>query len=463
MKRLYRSLCSLQTGIILLALITAASLAGVIIPQGLDPRLYIDKWGKIGGNLLLSFGMDRLFSTLWYQMLLGFITLNTLLCTVNRMRSTFRALAKSGFLTPDQIGALQYHRHFDWLGNLESHAGEVVRFFGKRRFMVSVSRNGGTVAIDARKGNLREIGSALLHLGLLPLLAGGLIGKVTGFSYLEYMSPGETRPVRERPFFVKCDFFDLERNEEGAVKDYKSGLTILDSAGGTVAKKVIEVNHPLVYRGIKMYQSSYRTDPSGIDDIRLVVNGPLLGSVGRGITLQPEVSGTIEGSAITVTARRFIPDFVYDMETKSPQSRSDEHHNPAIHVTLANGADTLFSRWVFQKFGAMHHEKDDYSVSFQSYNVRRSTGLLIKRSPGSGLVWSGIILMSLGILLVFWVPRRRCWAVLSTAGEGAVAVEVGSMGVRDEPDGGRNSYDSLFSELDERCRLPDSSAAAKGL
>jgi cytochrome c biogenesis protein len=349
------------------------------------------------------------------------------------MKAIIAAVFTSRFLTDNQINSLTSHKQFNCTEVINIVVEKCIHYFRQRRFTVSVQRNEESVLVDARKGMWREIGSALLHVSLLPLLIGGLIGKTTGFSYMQLLSPGESVQVRSRQFWVRCDFFELERNEHGQIKDYKSGLTLLDTMGDTLVQKVIEVNHPLVYRGIKMYQSSYRTDPESVDNIRLVVTGPRIGPIGKGVILHPGEQGVISGTDVTVLADRFMPDFVFDMESKTAQSRSLEHNNPACFVTVRSGGDTLFSRWVFQKFGAMHRTDSTYNVTFESYDQRQSTGLLIKENPGSSVVWCGIIFMSIGILLVFWVSRRRYWiAVEQTAGD-TTSVTIGCSQSRDDP------------------------------
>lgn len=435
MKRIYRFVSSLHLGIVLLVTLTVLSLVGVIIPQRLEPQQYVNQWGSIGGGLLLRSGLDRLFSTLWYNTLLGLFGLNILLCTVNRLKSITNALTHPQFLSAEKIQALPCHAELQSNGTPEAVAEKAFRFFRERHFSASLRRNADGVLIDAQRGRVRDLGSALLHLCLILLLVGGLVGRMTGFSYPQQLSPGESAPVRERPFSVRCDFFELERNARGAIKDYKSGLTLLDSGGDTLARKVIEVNRPLAYDGIKFYQSSYREDPLDIDNIELVVTGPLIGAIGRKVRLQPGRAGMVTGTDITVIADRFMPDFFYDMETKQPHNRSHNHNNPALFVTMMKGVDTLFARWVFKRFGTMHHDEDTYGAVFLSYDRRQSTGLLIKENPGSALIWLGIIGMSIGILLVFWVVRQRYWAAIgSTGGDDIVRLTIGCTQKRENPD-----------------------------
>ena len=435
MIRFYRIVSSLQVGIGLLVLLTILSLVGVIIPQGLLAERYLHQWGTVGGGALLGAGLDHLFSTLWYNILLGLFASNVLLCTDKRLKRTVFAMFETRFLSVPRIGALANHAAIEDIADGNAAVAQARSFFRKRGFSVAEGRCGDERSLDIRKGRMKEFGSALLHVSLLPLLVGGLVGRMGGFSYTQQLSGGESAPVRERSFFVRCDYFSLERNEHGQVKDYKSGLTLLDSAGDTLARKVIEVNSPLVYRGIKFYQSSYRGDPSLVDKIEMVLTGPLLGDIGKKVVLRPGVADTIGGGGgVVATAEDFMPDFMFDRETKSAVNRSDNPNNPAVFVTLLHGSDTLLARWVFKNFSSMHHTGDSYGASFLSYDSPMSTGLLIKENPGGGVIWFGILGMSLGIMLVFWIPRRRYWVALRS-GNGGAEVHVGSMVQRDDAEG----------------------------
>jgi len=248
MRKFWREAGSLQTGIILITALTAASLVGVVIPQNLGGNLYIHRWGKIAGSLLLSIGCDHLFSTVWYRVLLTLFSLNVLLCTVRRIAVSIRNLRTVRFLTGDSIESLPVHMTVTLEKSPVEIAEKTTAVFKRHHFRQAVNTVGESVTIQAVSGSFKEIGSALLHLSLLPLLAGGLVASLTGFSYMQRLRPGETELVHNRAFRVRCDSFALERNEEGQIKDYKSGLTLLDSNGTVLATKVIEVNHPLVRR-----------------------------------------------------------------------------------------------------------------------------------------------------------------------------------------------------------------------
>lgn len=433
MRRLIRIFSSLKTGILLLVLITACSLVGVIIPQGLEPQRYVHKWGSVVGSLLLSTGLDHIFSTVWYNILLGVFSLNVLLCTSNRIRVSLRSLLHPAFYGAGKIAGLPLQVTGRADGTVAETRDRVQAFLRRRHYRVAMASEGEALVFDARRGALREVGMALLHLSVLPLLIGGLVGKMTGFSYPQMLGRGESAPVRERSFSVRCDYFELERNKDGMIKDYKSKLTLLDSAGDSLLSRVIEVNHPLIYKGIKFYQSSYSADPQRVDSVGLVIRGTAVGPVGKGVVASPGKATAVQGTDLSVMVHRFIPDFWIDMKTRQPQSRSLKHNNPAFLVSVAQAGDTLFKGWIFEKFGAMHHSSDTCSVMLMSYGQELATGLLVKENPGGPLIWMGLIFMTIGVLLVFWIPRRRLHIALVPT-ENGVSFSAGSSRLRNDPD-----------------------------
>ncbi len=74
---------------------------------------------------------------------------------------------------------------------------------------------------------------------------------------------------------------------EPQIKDYKSHLSVIDN-GNLVLSKTVEINEPLIYKGIALYQTNYRT-PKDTGTVYVsgfqVVKDPGVGSVYFGCTL----------------------------------------------------------------------------------------------------------------------------------------------------------------------------------
>jgi cytochrome c biogenesis protein ResB len=58
----------------------------------------------------------------------------------------------------------------------------------------------------------------------------------------------------------------------------------------------------------------------------------------------------------------------------------------------------------------------DLDLSISLTDVGQYTLLIAKRDPGQGLVWIAFASLIAGIVITFWLPRRRVWARLAPDG-----------------------------------------------
>ena len=65
-------------------------------------------------------------------------------------------------------------------------------------------------------------------------------------------------------------------------------------------------------------------------------------------------------------------------------------------------------------------EGTDFSVELRGF--ADYTLLIAKRDPGQGIVWTAFGLLIVGLLITFWMPRRRVWGRLDADGRLALVV-----------------------------------------
>ena len=70
------------------------------------------------------------------------------------------------------------------------------------------------------------------------------------------------------------------------------------------------------------------------------------------------------------------------------------------------------------------------------------TGLQVAHEPGEGLVWTGCVLMALGLVLAFWGLHRRYWAIPLRDDQGRLSLWVGAASHKR-----RETFDREFDEL----------------
>jgi cytochrome c biogenesis protein len=105
--------------------------------------------------------------------------------------------------------------------------------------------------------------------------------------------------------------------------------------------------------------------------------------------------------------------------------------------------------------------KDLAGVTFTFQREQRFTGLIVTKDPGVNIIWAASGFMVLGLVMLFYFPHRRLWALCTSRPDGTADVRLGMTADRDI---------SLTEEFNrvravvERAlgKAQDSSAAAEG-
>jgi cytochrome c biogenesis protein len=280
--------------------------------------------------------------------------------------------------------------------------------------------------VVSRSFYIKEIGSLLFHVSILFFFTGGILGGLTGFSFVKEFHKGEVHAIRDWHYRVRCDWFKVDKNDHGTVTDYTSKLSVLSSDSTPVFSHLIKVNHPLSYKGVRFYQYSYGRQPDAIDDAVLRISGPGLDS-GLSEVFPFNTSVRLSTNDLKLTITNFVCDFDLDMGGEFVSSRSDKPNNPAIRVIISKGNDTVFDTWSFLNFPEIHrHVKNAYKITFLSYTPRYFTGIKISRDPGNVFVWLGFACMSFGIILVFYFPNKTYWIFMEPGNAGFSRIIVGA-------------------------------------
>ncbi len=127
------------------------------------------------------------------------------------------------------------------------------------------------------KGRFRPLGPYLVHIALLCILIGGLIGKFWGIEGTLPVLQGETaeafrvgNTLVPLNFQVRLDRFQVLYYADSPMpKEFRSDLTFLKD-GKEEMKAVCRVNDPVSFGGLTFYQASYGSQPSG--PVRLQVS-----------------------------------------------------------------------------------------------------------------------------------------------------------------------------------------------
>ena len=413
MKAFVRFFNSVKLAIVLIIIITCASVLGTLIPQMRTPAEYAARYGQLA-PLFLRLQLTNLYHSRWFITLLLLISLNIIVCTLTRLSPKIKKTLHPN-LEFDQksINVLKIRESYRKNWSMARTKQELKKGLSSSLYRLKEEESKGRVFLLARKKILGLFGSDIVHLGLLIILTGGIISGIGGFRESLTFSEGQTLPVARADFQLKLDKFETEFYPNGSVRDWKSTLTVLEN-GKDILSKTVEVNHPLSYKGFVFYQNSYGwswenptveiwakkgSDPSFLRKLEL--------KIGEKIRL--------EGENIEVVVLHFIPDFVIG-ERNEIFTRSNEPNNPAAQIEGWQGEEKFFSGWIFARFPdfARIHSEKETGLTFELKNYRGGQFSVIQaaKDPGVNIIWVGCAFLMAGLALAFYWPPREIRIIL---------------------------------------------------
>jgi cytochrome c biogenesis protein len=255
----------------------------------------------------------------------------------------------------------------------------------------------------------------IVHASLLLIFAGAIIDGIWGWRGTLNLNEGQTSNLvelrdgttRSLPFAIRCDQAGQENYKDGTPKKWWSKLAVVID-GRDVHKKEIVVNDPLLYSGVRFYQSSY--GPNGKVDKLALVAAPSGGAgTPQGISLR--VNDTVPLDAdTTVRFAEFLPD--YAVRDGQVYRKSNQLENPAVHlVVTSKSAGKDFDVWLPPIDEVPYDLKTPYRFQATDLKMGHFTGLQVSHEPGQWGVWSGVVLIGIGLGFVFYVVHLRFWAV----------------------------------------------------
>lgn len=446
--RVWRSFTSVRLALILILIITAAVLAGTLLMQApgsatADAESY-NQWlegarSKYGPwtALLDTLQLFNVFHSLWFRLLVGLLTVNIVVCTVNR----WKGIWSSAFRTRTRMGDAffehaRFNAHVETDVPVAAAAEQVKRALSRSRYRVKVEAGDDAIAIYADRNRLSRFGTFLSHLSIVLILAGAIVGGIWGATDPEFIvAEGTTRELGlDSSISVRLEHFVDEYYLEGPPKDFRSQLVIYDN-GVEVKRGMARVNSPLNYKGYKFLQSFF----GQAAEITVVAED---GRVLFDDTLPLAWSTTDVGRPIGSFG---IPEDNLRVYVVGPQSGYDDPLIPAgemrIEIYSLDTETPVVSDNVTQGT-----PKELAGLKFTFERERRFTGLKVVKDPGVNIIWVASTLMIVGLVMLFYFPHRRLWALCRSRPDGTVDVRLATPAQRDL------SLEGEFRRLSKRVR-----------
>lgn len=369
--RVWKTLTSLKLTLALLIILAGVSLVGTVRVQ--------------------------VFDTVWFLVPLGLFGLNLTACLIRGLPQAVRR-SRQG-LTLSAALELPERARFTWPQNRDPHP-QVAEALRQELGSVSTSGAGEQTVYFWERGRCRPLGPYVVHLALLFILTGALLGKflglrgeltlVEGETARSFISEGEERSLN---FQARLDHFQVFYYPDGTPREFRSDLTFT-KAGGDMEQVVCRVNDPVTFGGLTFYQSSYGNtvnleikdgENSHIVEARV---GQLMG---------------LPGGQARFRVLEYRPDLVM------PGEGQDKHLGPAARLAYWPGGGHPQIIAVLQNRPELAEQTGPHHFFLKG--SKPFSVLQVKRDPGVWWVYAGFLLLLPGFYLAFLRPAER-WALV---------------------------------------------------
>lgn len=294
---------SMNLAITVLVTIAIASVIGTVLQQNKPYEDYIIKFGPFWHDTFKTIGLYDVYSVWWFLLLLGFLLLSTSVCVYRNGPTMLREM-KQFRLNAARNSLKAFHHQTSW--QLTQSEDESIRLITSQLenegFKVRRKQHDDHVLLAAMKGGVNRLGYLFTHIAIVVICVGALVdgnlplrlamlshdieietrnipaSQVPKKSVLGYdnsafrgavsINEGESANivflnirdgylVQKLPFSVELKDFRIEHYATGQPKSFESDLVIYDKDLPEPLQQTIAVNHPLIYKGYRIFQASF--------------------------------------------------------------------------------------------------------------------------------------------------------------------------------------------------------------
>ena len=487
----WRQLTSMRTALILLFLLAVGSVPGSLVPQqGLNPsavQAYFLAHPALA-PWLNRLGLFNVFAAPWFAAIYLLLFTSLAGCVVPRTVHLARSARALPPPAPRNLARLPSSARQETTLSPQQALDAAAGMLSRRRFRLRTS--GDWVA--AEKGHRREAGNLLFHLALLGVLVSIGLGGIFGYkgnrllvegntfadtvTNLDVYHPGRfVSPADLAPFTITLNKFNASYVTSGADRGQPSSfyahIHYASQPGAPARAYNLQVNHPLVVDGVRVFLIGHGYAPvfKVTDGSGHVVFGPQAVPFIAAETATYTSEGVIKVPNATPRQLGFIGVFLPTAVDQGGRLESafPGALNPAVSlVSYAGnlGLDSGVPQSVYSlNTNAMHRlavsprplapgqsiklPNGDGTLTFTGY--RQWISLAITYDPGQLPALISAIAAIAGLLLSFFVRRRRVFVRARAGDDGKTVVELGGL-ARSDAGGG---FEAEFAELTEQLRL----------
>jgi cytochrome c biogenesis protein len=294
-----------------LTVLAIASIVGTVLKQNEPYNNYIVQFGQFWFEFFQMLGLYDVYHSGWFLSILVFLVISTSLCIYRNsplMLKELRAFRETA--TEKSLRAFSHQQAYTLKQSAVDTEQKLNAFLTARGFKYkNVQQHDGSTLIAAKAGSYQRLGYIFTHVAIVVICLGGImdgnvplkIQEVLGYKKIEtldipasqvpevsrlsvanlsfranmtlpegsasgiaYLRVRDGYMIQELPFKIGLKDFRIEHYPTGQPKSFESDIEILDPELKQPLKTTISVNHPFIYKGIAIYQSSFEDGGSTV-------------------------------------------------------------------------------------------------------------------------------------------------------------------------------------------------------
>lgn len=300
----YELLSSMRFAISLLTVLGIASMIGTVLRQNEPYPNYITQFGQFWFALFEKLGLYDVYHAGWFLAILCFLVASTSLCVYRNGPLMLREMRSFREHATEKSLRLFAHRvEFSHALMPDAVALRAAAYLGARGYRCKTNASGQDgLLVAAKTESLQRLGYIFAHAAVVIICIGGLMDGNVPLKLQEWLGnktietrdvpqsqvPPQSRlsssnlsfrgnvtipegasadvaflnvrdgyMVQELPFGIGVKKFYIEHYSTGQPKTFASDLVVTDRETGKSFEHTITVNHPLIYRGVAIYQASF--------------------------------------------------------------------------------------------------------------------------------------------------------------------------------------------------------------
>ena len=265
-QKVFKLLADLRFSIFILLLISFCSILGTIIEQDQSIEIYKINYpltnpvfGILTWDLILQFGLNHVYKTGWFFLLIFLFGLSLVLCSFLQQLPSLKIARRCQFFrTTKQFYRLKISTI---LNNFSFN--KILSGIKKNKYSIFQQKN----IIYCYKGLIGRLAPIIVHFSMILILIGTIIGSLFGFKAQEIVPKTETFHIQNilnngqltliPKTSARINDFWITYTRNKTISQFYSDISILDNRGNEKSRKTISVNYPFIYNSVYYYQTDW--------------------------------------------------------------------------------------------------------------------------------------------------------------------------------------------------------------